>query len=64
MVSKDTVRARIDGHIKEETVSALAEMSLSVSDAIPMLLPRIATDKVLPFDVSRVRPDLDRTTPS
>ena len=53
MASTDVVRARIDGHIKEEATSVLAEMGLSVSDAIRMLLTRIATDKALPFDVNR-----------
>lgn len=53
MASTDVVRARIDGHIKEEATSVLAEMGLSVSDAIRMLLTRIAADKALPFDVNR-----------
>ena len=56
MASTDVVRARIDGHIKEEATNVLAEMGLSVSDAIRMLLTRIAADKALPFDVNRVPP--------
>ena len=52
MASTDVVRARIDGHIKEEAANVLAEMGLSVSDAIRMLLTRIAADKALPFDVN------------
>ncbi|OPD83438.1 hypothetical protein AO943_37300 [Pseudomonas aeruginosa] len=36
---------------------------LSVSDAIRMLLTRIAADKALPFDVNRVLPHSDRKTP-
>lgn len=63
MASTDVVRARIDGHIKEEATTVLAEMGLSVSDAIRMLLTRIAADKALPFDVNRVRPHPDRKTP-
>lgn len=64
MASTDVVRARIDGHIKEEATNVLAEMGLSVSDAIRMLLTRIAADKALPFDVNRVLPlDSDRKTP-
>jgi DNA-damage-inducible protein J len=47
MASTDVVRARIDGHIKEEATNVLAEMGLSVSDAIRMLLTRIAADKAL-----------------
>ena len=53
-VSSDVVRARIDGHIKEEATNVLAGMGLSVSDAIRMLLTRIAADKVLPFDINGV----------
>lgn len=53
MASTDVVRARIDGHIKEQASNVLAEMGLSVSDAIRMLLTRIAADKALPFDVNR-----------
>lgn len=59
MATSDVVRARIDGHIKEEASTVLAEMGLSVSDAIRMLLTRIAADKALPFDINRapLRPD-------
>lgn len=46
--SSDVVRARIDGHIKEEATNVLAGMGLSVSDAIRVLLTRIAADKALP----------------
>lgn len=53
--SRDVVRARIDGYIKEEATSVLAGMGLSVSDAIRMLLTRIATDKAIPFDVNRTK---------
>jgi DNA-damage-inducible protein J len=56
MASSDVVRARIDGHIKEEATNVLAEMGLSVSDAIRMLLTRIAADKALPFDINRANP--------
>ena len=63
MASTDVVRARIDGHIKEEATSVLAEVGLSVSDAIRMLLTRIAADKALPFDVNRVLQHSDRRTP-
>jgi len=43
--SSGVVRARIDGHIKEEATNVLAGMGLSVSDAIRVLLTRIAADK-------------------
>ena len=45
------VRARIDGLIKQEATQVLNKMGLSVSDAIRMLMIRIAREKALPFDV-------------
>ncbi len=45
------VRARIDGRVKEQAAHVLAGMGLSVSDAIRMLLIRIAAEKALPFEV-------------
>jgi len=49
MVSEATVRARIDGHIKDEARHVLAEMGLTVSDAIRLMLMRVAAEKALPF---------------
>ncbi len=45
------VRARVDEQVKEEAVKALAEMGLSVSDAIRMLMVRVAKEKRIPFEV-------------
>ena len=51
-MSADTVvRARIDGQVKEEAAAVLAEMGLSVSDAIRMMLVRVAAEKAMPFEV-------------
>lgn len=61
--SSDVVRARIDGHIKEEATNVLAGMGLSVSDAIRILLTRIAADKALPFDINRVQSQSDAKKP-
>ena len=63
MASTDVVRARIDGHIKEEATNVLAQMGLSVSDAIRMLLTRVAADKALTFDVNRAIVQPDRKKP-
>jgi len=52
MSSTDVVRARIDGQVKQQATDVLAQMGLSVSDAIRMMLIRVATDKVLPFDIN------------
>jgi DNA-damage-inducible protein J len=45
------VRARIDAVTKERAVDALADMGLSVSDAIRLLLIRVADERRLPFEV-------------
>ena len=42
---------RLIGKIKEQATRVLADMGLSVSDAIRMLLVRVAREKALPFDV-------------
>lgn len=50
MAADAIVRARIDGQVKEQAALVLAEMGLSVSDAIRMLLVRVAAQKALPFE--------------
>ena len=45
------VRARVNGQVKERATHVLAEMGLSVSDAIRLMLARVAAEKALPFDV-------------
>lgn len=50
MTANTVVRARINEHIKEEAAIALATMGLTVSDAFRILLTRIATEKVFPFE--------------
>ena len=42
MATNTVVRARIDGHIKEEAAAVLAAMGLTVSDAFRIMLIRIA----------------------
>lgn len=44
------VCARIDEEIKEEASAVLASMGLTVSDALRMLLTRVAREQSLPFD--------------
>lgn len=51
MNADTVVRARIPGEVKDEAAQVLATMGLSVSDAIRMLLIRVAREKALPFDV-------------
>ena len=51
-MSVDTVvRARIDSETKARATAALSAMGLSVSDAIRLMLCRVADEKRLPFAV-------------
>ena len=52
MSTADTyVRARIDKATKERAADALEAMGLSISDAIRLLMLRIADERRLPFEV-------------
>jgi DNA-damage-inducible protein J len=52
MSSADTyVRARIDTDTKERAADALEAMGLSISDAIRLLMLRVADERRLPFEV-------------
>ena len=52
MTTADTyVRARIDTDTKERAADALEAMGLSISDAIRLLMLRIADERRLPFEV-------------
>jgi DNA-damage-inducible protein J len=51
MASDAVVRARVDGQVKEKAAKVLAEMGLSVSDAVRLLLLRVAAEKALPFAI-------------
>ncbi|MGI8425868.1 MAG: type II toxin-antitoxin system RelB/DinJ family antitoxin [Actinomycetota bacterium] len=50
MTANSVVRARIDAHIKEEATAVLAAMGLTVSDALRIMLTRVAREKALPFE--------------
>lgn len=49
MAMQHLVQARISGSVKEEAAAVLAAMGLTVSDAIQMLLTKVAEEKALPF---------------
>lgn len=51
MTANSVVRARIDTDTKERATAALEAMGLSVSDAIRLLMLRIADEERLPFEV-------------
>jgi DNA-damage-inducible protein J len=49
--TKSVVHVRVDERVKAKATKALAAMGLSVSDAVRVLLTRVAADKALPFEV-------------
>jgi DNA-damage-inducible protein J len=51
MPATEMVHVRIDKRIKSKAAKTLASMGLSVSDAVRVLLTRVAVEKALPFDV-------------
>ncbi len=52
MIAADTyVRARIDAKTKKRAANALQAMGLSISDAIRLLMLRVADERRLPFEV-------------
>jgi DNA-damage-inducible protein J len=51
MPATEMVHVRIDKRIKTRAAKTLASMGLSVSDAVRVLLTRVAAEKALPFDV-------------
>ncbi len=50
MVAHVLVQAHIDRAVKEEATAVLLAMGLTVSDAVRLMLTRIAHDHTLPFD--------------
>jgi DNA-damage-inducible protein J len=51
MPATEMVHVRVDKRIKTKAAKTLASMGLSVSDAVRVLLTRVAAEKALPFDV-------------
>ena len=49
MASNALVTTRINENIKHEASEVLATMGLTVSDAVRLMLTKIAKDKSLPF---------------
>jgi DNA-damage-inducible protein J len=50
VAANSLVQARINEAVKEEASTVLAAMGLTVSDAVRLLLTRVAHDHALPFD--------------
>ena len=51
MPATEMVHVRIDKRVKAKAAKTLSAMGLSVSDAVRVLLTRVATEKALPFEV-------------
>ena len=51
MATTEMVHVRVDKKVKTRAARTLAAMGLSVSDAVRVLLTRVAAEKALPFDV-------------
>jgi DNA-damage-inducible protein J len=49
-MANSIVQARIDETVKKEAAAVLATIGLTVSDAVRLMLIRIAQDKALPFN--------------
>jgi DNA-damage-inducible protein J len=51
MAATAMVHVRVDEDVKQKAAKTLAAMGLSVSDAVRMMLVRVAVEKALPFEV-------------
>ena len=50
------VHIRVDETVKKKAAKTLAAMGMSISDAVRMLLVRVAAESALPFDVKVPNP--------
>jgi DNA-damage-inducible protein J len=51
MAANALVQARVDAGVKEEAAAVLAAIGLTVSDAVRLLLTKVAEEKALPFEL-------------
>jgi DNA-damage-inducible protein J len=51
MAATTTIHIRVNEKVKEKATKTLAAMGISVSDAVRILLVRIAAEQALPFEV-------------
>ena len=50
MAANQLIQTRIDATVKEEAAAVLAAIGLTVSDAVRLLLTKVAQEKALPFE--------------
>jgi DNA-damage-inducible protein J len=51
MAANAFVRARIDGALRDRAAAVLADMGLTVSDVVRIVLTRVAKERALPFEM-------------
>lgn len=50
-MSNELVQARVSGEVKAEAAAVLAGMGLTVSDAVRILLTKVAREKTMPLEL-------------
>ena len=50
MTTNAIIETYIDSHVKDEATTVLATMGLTISDAIRLMLIKVADEHKLPFD--------------
>ncbi len=51
MAETTMIHVRVEEHVKVSATEALAKMGLTVSDAVRVLLVRVASDQAFPFPI-------------
>ena len=64
MATNALVQTCIDGAVKDEAAAVLKGIGLTVSDAVRLMLVRVAREKTLPFDVRTPTQQPARRSPS
>ena len=59
MNSDAIVRARISSAVKTQAAAALSDMGLTISDAIRLMLIRVADEGRLPFDIGGAKAEIE-----
>ena len=56
LMATTMVHVRVDEKLKQKAGKALAAMGMSVSDAVRLLLVRVAAEQALPFEIKVPNP--------
>ncbi len=57
MITNTIIETYIDPHVKDEAATVLATMGLTISDAIRLMLIKVADEHKLPFDLFIPNPE-------